>query len=904
MAVHSFVDLGSTIWALQGKTTGKQPVVSDSLAISRFVPPRGSGPIRFSRPRCITSATFGPASDAGFCKWLDRPFLGARQRLRHPAARMDDEPHSSKRIKLEHSPSLDDVIQQPQLQDEVQSLDEDHCSICLHSKADTTVIPTCSHEFCFECILIWTEQSRKCPLCSQAIGDYLIHRIRSNYDYQKHFLPPLRTSPRPSAPAQVHGRGRSRNLPRRDRRWGQRARQASGEADQLERAVARRRWIYSHLLYAKHVASNSFTRYRPFPTPAQFASSPDLISRMTAFLRRELRVWPDLDIEFLTTFTISLMKSIDIRSESAIKLVAEFLDMDAPYIEGNRHENAEHFAHEIYCYLRSPFRDLNVYDSAVQYDIPADLAPPVEPDRSHRWREGRLDLPVRRAKLAIETVLKNVTFTHTIPHALTGSSTQTRAEDNIDRLQRAKDKGKAREHSVDQLGQGYGDELSCLVSRDPHLRAMDVSDKPVSETRLTPKGEAVTNADSTISTAATGPNGDPIDSVLRATLSGHGREPSAALARLTTEGRRTPRHSTLRQLVEAHLSRSGSAAEKESRVNDRVAQPAAGRWHERLRHGDGQPNHETSLKLSPTQSNVPSLLARLSDPPPGPDNGLLQRSTRLSPPSYVGSWHEADPGLTLQFGDEDTGADEHGMFVPNVMSQTPQPGTSHIQQHHGVPERLSTVRTASSHSASTPMFPLSDSASFLVDKGASLGGHNGDTFLVDDNSLLPSPYSSSQLDRRSRLQERLQAERGRGRLGPHDEAVSETRFQRVVPRQAPCSPSQGAGAPAPPPIPAADSAELSCRERERNASGPSPFHSDSSLKAGRRTPSAHAGGRAAGSTAIIRAGDDQAAGSTDRRYVASEGTSGGIVHGGDGDGDATTSHREQALRASLVGRRT
>lgn len=77
-----------------------------------------------------------------------------------------------------------------------------------------------------------------------------------------------------------------------------------------------------------------------------------------------MRVWDDLDVEvrivhfsffytynldiysqFLTSFIISLMKSIDIRSESAVKLLAEFLDMDAPYVEGGRHLNAEHFAH-------------------------------------------------------------------------------------------------------------------------------------------------------------------------------------------------------------------------------------------------------------------------------------------------------------------------------------------------------------------------------------------------------------------------------------------------------------------------------------------------------------------------------------------------------------------------------
>lgn len=39
------------------------------------------------------------------------------------------------------------------------------------------------------------------------------------------------------------------------------------------------------------------------------------------------------------------MKAIDIRSESAVKLLAEFLDMDIPYEPGHRYVNAEHFAH-------------------------------------------------------------------------------------------------------------------------------------------------------------------------------------------------------------------------------------------------------------------------------------------------------------------------------------------------------------------------------------------------------------------------------------------------------------------------------------------------------------------------------------------------------------------------------
>ncbi|OJA11636.1 hypothetical protein AZE42_04757 [Rhizopogon vesiculosus] len=284
---------------------------------------------------------------------------------------------SSKRIKLESSPS-------PRLTDDQndEHLDHDHCVICLQSLVDRTVIPTCSHEFCFECISLWAEQSQKCPLCSQLIGEYLIHHIRSQFDYQKHYLPPPRSkSPQllPTGETRVSAARRARRA-----RWGRRDRRDVDEADQLERAIAKRRWVYQNYLYAKHVASNSFTRYRPYPAPAQFAASPDMISRATIFLRRELRVWPNLDVEFLTTFTVSLMKSIDIRAESAVKLLAEFLDLDAPYIEGQRHQNAEHFAHEIYCYMRSG-RDLSTYDNLVQYDTSADL-PPYERERRNRWR--------------------------------------------------------------------------------------------------------------------------------------------------------------------------------------------------------------------------------------------------------------------------------------------------------------------------------------------------------------------------------------------------------------------------------------------------------------------------------------------------------------------------------------
>ncbi|KAF8198181.1 hypothetical protein K438DRAFT_1717825 [Mycena galopus ATCC 62051] len=273
-----------------------------------------------------------------------------------------------------------------ELEDEEE--DEERCSICLQEVVDRTVVPVCSHEFCFDCLLVWTKQSRRCPLCSQGIGPFLIHRMRSRYDYQKHYLNPLPTSPRPVPPQPLPLRqNRAPRRRQRERQWGRRERAESDETDRLDRSIAKRRWIYEHDLYAKHVASNAFTRYRPYPTPAQFAASPDLISRTTMFLRRELQVWVNLDVEFLQNFIISIMKAIDIRSESAVKLLSEFLDLDAPYVEGGRHVNAEHFAHEIYSYVRSPYKDLFVYDSVVQYEVTPEVPPPAEEPR-RRWREA------------------------------------------------------------------------------------------------------------------------------------------------------------------------------------------------------------------------------------------------------------------------------------------------------------------------------------------------------------------------------------------------------------------------------------------------------------------------------------------------------------------------------------
>jgi E3 ubiquitin-protein ligase Topors len=72
----------------------------------------------------------------------------------------------------------------------------------------------------------------------------------------------------------------------------------------------------------------------------------------------------------LTTYIVSLLKAIDIRSEPAVRLLVNLFDTgndEAAALDIDR--GAEHFAHELYSFMRSPFMDLATYDDVTQVSI-------------------------------------------------------------------------------------------------------------------------------------------------------------------------------------------------------------------------------------------------------------------------------------------------------------------------------------------------------------------------------------------------------------------------------------------------------------------------------------------------------------------------------------------------------
>ena len=52
-----------------------------------------------------------------------------------------------------------------------------------------------------------------------------------------------------------------------------------------------------------------------------------------------------MDVEFLANYIVSLIKTLDLRSEVAIKLLSDLLDPGISYSEESRKPNAEHLAH-------------------------------------------------------------------------------------------------------------------------------------------------------------------------------------------------------------------------------------------------------------------------------------------------------------------------------------------------------------------------------------------------------------------------------------------------------------------------------------------------------------------------------------------------------------------------------
>ncbi|WFD31812.1 RING-type E3 ubiquitin transferase [Malassezia sp. CBS 17886] len=266
--------------------------------------------------------------------------------------------------------------------------DEMNCSICLEPVDDRCVLPRCFHAcFCFACILEWirTKSGEKtCPLCVTPLGAYILHGLdpaANNFlmhqvggdivaadgvaqqhaqaespatDTELSVSPELGIS-LTSAP--IHCRAaRSAEEVRLSEEVRHRYK--------MRRALQHRRNVYRHKLFAKHVASNRWTKYKPYPGPSGFRTQPSYARLLALFLSRELQVWPHLDVPFLSSYIPALLSHGDVRSDTLLDRLTEWI--------GNR-ADAELLAHEMELFVRSGRGGLGLdqYDSCpwLQYDL-------------------------------------------------------------------------------------------------------------------------------------------------------------------------------------------------------------------------------------------------------------------------------------------------------------------------------------------------------------------------------------------------------------------------------------------------------------------------------------------------------------------------------------------------------
>ena len=247
--------------------------------------------------------------------------------------------------------------------------EENCCVICLERISEQAIAQPCKHDsFDFLCLISWLEEQPSCPLCKAEIKS-VRYEIKDDHIFKTYEVPTKSaTQPTSNPPrAQIFDhRGRSSFRSRRE--YGPRPLVTADEA------LLRRRHIYRNKLYSLHVGTNRVSRFRDL-TPALFASDTELVSRARKWIRRELQVFeflnPDVpsgsdrranNAEFLLEYIVAILKTVDIQGSGgqAEEMLKDFLGR----------ENTVLFLHELRAWLRSPYVNLQDWDSHVQYGQP------------------------------------------------------------------------------------------------------------------------------------------------------------------------------------------------------------------------------------------------------------------------------------------------------------------------------------------------------------------------------------------------------------------------------------------------------------------------------------------------------------------------------------------------------
>nr|CAI5847428.1 unnamed protein product [Callosobruchus analis] len=278
-----------------------------------------------------------------------------------------------------------------------------NCAICLGSFSNKCFSDSCMHQFCFKCLLEWSKIKAECPLCKQPFKR-IIHNVKSNDEYDEHvveitrpdlgpdeihiidteellYLPPQPTTRHhfhfrttftvdtrgehaiqqmllhhpitSGGQISVEGFIPSRNLYQRRRRDNT--------------STSFRRSIYHRNLWVS-APPDVTGRYRDI-SPAYFRDCPGARTRLVPWLNRELNALLYEDtrlVMHLVDVILDHLPRHHICGRIFRNLLVVYLD-----------NKTDHFIHEFYNFMRSPF-DMVGYDRHVVYtDAPRSPPPYV-----------------------------------------------------------------------------------------------------------------------------------------------------------------------------------------------------------------------------------------------------------------------------------------------------------------------------------------------------------------------------------------------------------------------------------------------------------------------------------------------------------------------------------------------
>ncbi|KAI7746332.1 hypothetical protein M8C21_030583 [Ambrosia artemisiifolia] len=74
----------------------------------------------------------------------------------------------------------------------IPAIENQSCTICLNLIKEAAVITVCLHAYCTDCILKWSNQKRKCPLCNAQFSSLFVGIDRSSMSFRTQRLLPVR----------------------------------------------------------------------------------------------------------------------------------------------------------------------------------------------------------------------------------------------------------------------------------------------------------------------------------------------------------------------------------------------------------------------------------------------------------------------------------------------------------------------------------------------------------------------------------------------------------------------------------------------------------------------------------------------------------------------------------------